>query len=331
MSRVSYFQRFSQRENHATNNTLLILRYLYQSSPFKMERTISSLIDENCTIGLSFSQQVKGTSSIPDALISQNALRIFIETKRGDELDTEQIRRHLESIVANGAEHQTDILLGITKEPIPIAEALTLKKDAKKRRVLFAAVTFSQILDALMAECEDYESDLMAMIEDFDQYLAEEGLLAERNQWLPIFPCGTSYAENVQFDLYYEPPSRPCKRNYRFIGIYALKAVSRVGVVEAIVVASYVNGNFSLELEAGNLTDSHRKRIKKVTETTEYYNLAIGSTRFYLVDSFAETNLRKTTSGGIRGMRYLDLATIIPDYDTRKAYSSAELANRNYS
>jgi hypothetical protein len=31
-------QRFSQCENHATNNTLLILQHFYRTSPFKIQR-----------------------------------------------------------------------------------------------------------------------------------------------------------------------------------------------------------------------------------------------------------------------------------------------------
>ena len=42
MSRVSHFQRFSQPENHATNDTLLLLRYFYQSSPFKIQSVLTS-------------------------------------------------------------------------------------------------------------------------------------------------------------------------------------------------------------------------------------------------------------------------------------------------
>lgn len=60
MSRVSYFQRFSQRENHATNNTLLLLRHLYQSSPFKIGRVLTSLVEAELSIGLMFEQQIRG-------------------------------------------------------------------------------------------------------------------------------------------------------------------------------------------------------------------------------------------------------------------------------
>ena len=65
MSRVSYFQRFSQRENHATNNTLLVFRYFYQASPFKLKGVLDNLLDSDLSIGLVFEQQVKLGSSVP--------------------------------------------------------------------------------------------------------------------------------------------------------------------------------------------------------------------------------------------------------------------------
>ena len=80
MSRVSHFQRFSQPENHATNNTLLLLRYFYQSSPFKIQSVLTSLLDAELSIGLTFEQQIRGDASVPDALITQEPMRIFIET-----------------------------------------------------------------------------------------------------------------------------------------------------------------------------------------------------------------------------------------------------------
>jgi hypothetical protein len=60
MSRVSHFQRFSQPENHATNNTLLAFRFFYQSSPFKLQRVLTSLLESDLSIGLTFEQQIKG-------------------------------------------------------------------------------------------------------------------------------------------------------------------------------------------------------------------------------------------------------------------------------
>jgi hypothetical protein len=151
-------------------------------------------------------------------------------------------------------------------------------------------------------------------------------LLEERNQWLVVFPCGTSITENARFGLYYEPASRPCKRNYRFIGIYNRKTVAYVGTVEAVAVASWSDGVVSFTEEAGRLTDDHRKRITIVVEETSYYDLKGDPTRFYLVDSFIPTDAKKTSLGGIWGLRYLDLSKILPAYNSRKDYTSEELA-----
>jgi len=329
LSRVSHFQRFSQPENHATNNTLLVLRYFYQSSPFKIQRALTSLLEADLSIGLTFEQQVKGDASVPDALITQEPMRIFIETKRGGDLDSAQIRRHLKSIAQHsGGTGRSDgtVLIGLTKEPIAESDRKSLGAEAALQGITFAAVTFSQIVEALKAQCADFERELLSIVEDYDSYLAEEGLLEERNQWLVVFPCGTSIADNARFGLYYEPPSRPCKRNYRFIGVYNRKTVAYVGTVEAIAVASWSDGVVSFTEEAGPLTDNHRKRIASAVEETHYYDLKGDPVRFYLVDSFIPTDAKKTSPGGIMGLRYLDLSKILPAYNPRKDYTSEELA-----
>lgn len=329
MSRVSHFQRFSQPENHATNNTLLVLRYFYQSSPFKIQRVLTSLLETDFSIGLTFTQQVKGDASVPDALITQKPMRIFIETKRGGALDSAQIRRHFQSI----AQHQvgtgrgdSTVLIGLTKEPIAESDRKSLVAEAALQGITFAAVTFSQIVEALKEQCAEFESDLISITEDYDGYLAEEGLLEERNQWLVVFPCSTSIAENARFGLYYQSPSRPCTRNYRLIGVYDRKTVKYVGAVEAIAVASWSDGAVSFTEEAGRLTDDHRKRITSAIEETTYYDLKGEPQRYYLVDSFVPTDAKKTSPGGIWGFRYLDLPKILPAYNPRKDYTSEELA-----
>jgi hypothetical protein len=168
--------------------------------------------------------------------------------------------------------------------------------------------------------------DLLAIVEDYEGYLAEQGLLESRNQWLVVFPCGTSVAENAKFGLYYEPPSRRCKKDYRFIGVYNQKTVAYVGVVEAVTVVSQVDGTSVFTPEAGTLTDVHKQRIAETIEATSYYDLTDGPLRYYLVDQFVPTSARKISPGGIMGLRYLDLSVMVQKYQARKDYTSAELA-----
>lgn len=326
MSRVSHFQRFSQPENHATNNTLLALRYFYQSSPFKLQRILNSLLEEDLSIGLTFEQQVKGAGSIPDALISQQSLKLYIETKRGGDLDAEQIIRHLASMEHDGI-GAGEVLMGLTKEPIDQKARNHLKEVAAKQAVTFAAVTFSQVVEALRAQCAPFDVDLNAVADDYEAYLSEEGLLEERNQWLIVVPCGTSINENARFGLYYEPASRPCKRNHRFLGLYTQKAVAYVGVIFCIAVASFErDGRAEIVAEAGTISESDRTRIMEAVSMTSYYDLKETPHRFYLVEEFVPLNLRKISAGGIMGLRYLDLTKLAPDYDQRSHYSANELA-----
>jgi hypothetical protein len=271
MSRVSYFQRFSQAENHATNNTLFVLRHFYQSSPFKIQRALTELVEKDLSIGLSFQQQVRGEQSVPDALITQEPLHIYVETKRGGQLDADQVQRHIRTIAKNKT-RGGDILIGLTKEQISEAERKALAAKAAAEGIVFAAVTFSQVADALRRECAAHESELLAIIEDYETYLADERLMEEREKWLVIFPCGTSIAENARFGLYYEPPSRPCKR-YSFIGVYNRKVVAYVGKVEAIAVATFKVSDVDFVQEDGKLTDEHRERIRAAVVATRYYDL----------------------------------------------------------
>ena len=326
MSRVSYFQRFSQPENHATNNTLLVLRYFYQSSPFKLQRLLTSLLEVDMSIGLSFEQQIQGEASVPDALISQEPLRIFVETKRYGKLDTVQIRNHCESIAKDGR-HRGDVLIGLSKELVGEADRKAMLAEAAARGIIFVNITFSQIVEALKAQCADFERELLAIVEDYETYLTEEGLLDDRNRYLLIFPCGTSIAENAKFAIYYEPPARRLKKGYRYIGVYNKKTVAYVGVVQAIAVAAFAeNGTVSFTEEMGRLTDEQKERVKATVTATPYYELAANPHRYYLVDEFAPTSARKVSSGGIMGHRYLELSKLAGSYNPKQDYTSAELA-----
>jgi hypothetical protein len=63
LSRVSHFQRFSQPENHATNNTLLVLRRFYDSSPNKIQRVLTSLLETELSNGASSSRHLSARAS----------------------------------------------------------------------------------------------------------------------------------------------------------------------------------------------------------------------------------------------------------------------------
>lgn len=328
MPLVSHFQRYSQRENHATNNTLLLLRYFYQYSPFKLQKVLRELLeDANLTIGLEFEQQVREELGVPDARILQNPLRIYIETKLWSTLDPYQIQRHLESISIDGSERCANpILIGLTQSAVAEESVQQFSALANAKGVSFTALTFTQLADKLRDHCADHEDDLIAMVEDYRDYLSQEGLLDMNKRWLLVVPCGTSNKENVKYGLYYEPSVRPYKRGYGFLGIYHDKCITHVGGIEAIVLAKWNDGEVSFVQQSGRITDDHKIRIRHVIDQTQYYNLKAEQLRFYLVDQFHETESKKSSRNGIWGTRAFELSRAFGLDVGRRNYTSSDLA-----
>lgn len=312
MTAVSYFQRFSQKENLITNNTLLMLSHIYRSSPRKVSLLLNALFEEEVPVGLEFRQQVHGTHSVPDALIAQQPLSVFIEAKRGGELDLGQVERHIASIENLALPKGSAILVGLTAQKIE-QDVERIKNNAEAHGIRFFAITYLDLADELRKLCAEHEQDLIEIVEDYRAFLAAEGLLPQPYNWMVVFPAGTSWRENVLFGMYYEPPSRSAKWNCRFLGIYHEKIVSHVAYVQAASVCRFDNGELVVdETEHGTLTDHHRSRIRQAMETTTYYNLKDGEPlRWYLVDAFVETKFVKTSPGGMRGHRYFDLAEYV--------------------
>ena len=101
MSNIVYFQRYSQRENWITNNTLLLLSRLQEYNPNKFQLVLNELFTEhqvNLSIGVSFFQQRKGDKSVIDGLMFQQGFKVAIETKRHDNFTVNQLRNHLELV-----------------------------------------------------------------------------------------------------------------------------------------------------------------------------------------------------------------------------------------
>lgn len=114
MATIHYFQRYAQRENVVTNNTLLLLSRLHHQSTSTFEQLLGLLLDDvEIAVGPSFRQQEGGGSgkgSIPDGAIYQPSFRILVETKRTAASDADQLERHLDRF----GHEDTQILLHLT-------------------------------------------------------------------------------------------------------------------------------------------------------------------------------------------------------------------------
>ncbi len=328
MSGISYFQRFSQRENHATNNTLLMLRHFYQHSPRKLNLVLSSLLDsEELDVGLIFEQQKKGTDSVPDATITQRAIEVHLETKRDGRLDKKQIRNHISTIQNSPQIGGQRILFGLTRSPISENDRKELRELAKKAAVTFRSITFAEVVDALRDACASHETELLDIVLDYESYLTSENLV-QIGEIMTAVACTNSMEENRAFRLYYEPAHRSAKLRSKFIGLYTNKEIRYVGEVDKVVVGKIENGKFvTVQIEKGKINDDDMPRILGAIEASHYYpELGEMETRYYLFNAFQETSFVKNSKGGLFGTKHLNLKDWLQYENASKTYDAASAA-----
>ena len=96
--KIHYFQRYHEKENVATANTMLLLSRLYSYSSDKFFRFLKSeYFSDSFNPEIIFTLQEKSVDSIPDATITQESFKIVVETKMSDWFYSEQLMRHLKS------------------------------------------------------------------------------------------------------------------------------------------------------------------------------------------------------------------------------------------
>ena len=97
---ITIFARFAQRENQTTNYCLLVLKMLYEENPKLLGEALGNLLgaDVGNKVGVVFQQQERKGSSVPDGLIIQAPISIYIETKSFDWFYDSQLANHLDAL-----------------------------------------------------------------------------------------------------------------------------------------------------------------------------------------------------------------------------------------
>ena len=309
MSTISYFQRYSQKENAATNNTLLLLRHIYRERPTKFEALIEALTedDNSIRIGPHFRQQVKVKNSIPDGGISQTSFEIMIEAKRGSKLDLAQISEHARGLSEKIA--QEKILFTLTRSRPGLTQLDKLKKIQREFGISISSITYEDILHAARSITADHETDLNDILLDYEDYLSSSGLLQEKD-FMYVIPAGTSWNENLEFGLYFEPQGRWSKRAAKYIGLYRDKSVRYLCPISKIVEGQFIDGEFSAH--SAQFSSEDKIRIEDAIKACSYYaDLKLSPFRFYLFDEIHETDFKKISKGGVYGNRKIYLEAVI--------------------
>ena len=307
MTQLTQFPRYSQKENWATNHTLLLMRRLYEFNPSKFRRFLQELDDESADIashlGVFFAQQIGERRSIPDGVFMQESVKVIVETKTGTSFDRDQIRRHLDGL--KKVEHGLLILLSPTVEQISKVE---LTPDDKP----LPPTTFANVIKCAEKCLASHDEEMKSVVEDFEAFCSEEGLLPKDDFTLMMVPCGRSFKVNMDNHLYYCPTSYTHSRNARYLGIYTEKSIHGIGEIKKCVECTV--DLKAKRVIADGLTQAEEQRIlDTVPKARDVGHTIENGHKFYICDKIVPTNFKKKSAGGLQKHRYLDLGPYFSD------------------
>ena len=334
MSSPHYFQRYSQKENVVTNNTLRLFTQLYADHPSRLEDLLGRLIDGvSVDVGVNMQQQTPGRSSVPDGALTQSSFRVILETKLGEFFSVDQLERHLDAF----KDEEQRILLLITPRGLDEAEQAEVeqKLEGQDKGVTFATVEFADVVDALIGggneeeEGEplvgEYEQDLYELVMDYKNFCSEVGLLPDDDLMYAV-PCGDTHELNFKYDLYYHPVSRGYQK-HQYVGIYYDMSIRGIGELKHTVHANLLNGELKGK-GVEELTESERERIRGAMKSApEMAGHSVEQDHeFLIVDKFHKTDFQKKSKYGMRGPQYFSLRDHLEVEEHRKLPSPDEVA-----
>jgi len=316
MSSIHYFQRYSQPENVATNNTLLLLSRLYQHSSNHFKGFLNDLLDDtDLEAGILFNQQQRGKGSVPDGSISQTSFKVVVETKLHQNFSVQQLTEHLKSF----GNEDRKILLSLSPK-IPTASVQgQIEAEVKKYNaandtsVKYIPTTFQSIVEKFRNTLEDYDFDLIPIVDDYEVYCINDKLITVDEYRMRAVTCGWTLQENFQFNLYYDKVEDGYS-DHSYIGIYSDKSIKGIGKLSNIIEADLLpTGNLHIKNSTNPVTYEQEQNILGVIPaamTNNSWNISTGQ-NFFCVEKFYETDFRKTTKYPLQGTKFFNLKTVL--------------------
>lgn len=320
--KVHYFQRYTQKENVVTSNTILLLSRFYHSSPDDFFRFLKESIfidDDQFEPEIQFALQEKEQNTVPDATITQDSFKVVVETKLSDWFYTEQLQGHLEAF----STEKTKVLM--TLAPIALAgdkidqinKAVDHYCQVHSVKIWYIHQTFRQLIDSISRIIDDRDYEIQDVLNDYIDFCSEEGLLPGK-AIMRMQLAGTTFDFNMNSNVYYDKVERGF-RTHQYLGLYKNKSVRAIGKVCARILAVEENGSIRFTHEMGEITAERKQIIEKAMNDaiTYGYDIRHYEHRYFFVDKFYETDFQKLSSGGCMGSRIFDLEEIL-DLDHNK-------------
>ena len=314
MSTIHYFQRYSQLENVATNNTLLLLSRLYQHSPNKFKGFLNDLLsDTDLEAGILFNQQERGKGSVPDGNISQISFKVVVETKLHQHFSISQLKDHLNSF--NNEDHK--ILLSLSPKLPSTSFRNEIDKEIiafntnKNVSIKYIPTTFQIIVEKFKNILEDYDVELIEIINDYEDYCINDNLITDEEYRMRAVTCGWTLNENFQYSLYYDKV-KDSYSDHSYIGIYSEKSIKGIGKLENVIEADLLsNGKLQIKNYTAHPKPQQEQNIINVIAAAKRNNNWDIATahNFFCVEKFYETDFRKITKYPLQGTKFFNLKT----------------------
>lgn len=327
MSKIHYFQRYSQRENVVTNNTLLLFSRLYNEHPARFESFVNALDSESGTleIGLRFYQQEGNQQggSVPDGCISQSSLKVLVETKLHNNNDKGQLLRHLAGF---GEENAQLLLLINATEPSArfvqdVGRLVAEHNQSKSKSVVFCSTTFRDIINCFDSVLSEYDIELKDILEDYREFCVSEKLLSNQNTVMRAITAGGSFAENVNHSVYFDIASRGYSP-HSYLGLYTRKSVRAIGKLSNIIEANYdlelkqfESAESRIGVEVQKIDLDKILAIMHAATAIRGWNVYTGHV-FFVVEKFYETDFNKSTKFPIQRTKFFDLQLVLDQANT---------------
>lgn len=318
MSDVHYFQRYSQKENVVTNSTLLLLSRLHSYSHSRFKDFLNEVLhDAAIEVGVAFKQQTRTKrGGTPDGLLCQASFKIVLETKLHSDFNLTQLKRHLDAF--NREETQILLLLSPTEPSadfkLKLGAHIREFNSEKNTMVSFVCTTFEQLIESYESILLDQDYEMRELLEDYRLYCEGKHLLPETDHTMRAVACGWTEAENLGLDIYYDPVDRSC-RKHKYIGVCVQKCIVGIGEIENVIDADLIDGTLQVRKQLNPISQDQQDRIVSVIALAKKNNgwdISMNH-KFYLVKKFHETEYRKMTKGGLRGMQYFDLRRVLKE------------------
>lgn len=327
--KIHYFQRYHEKENVATANTMLLLSRLYQYSSDKFFRFLKSeFFSDAFEPEIVFNLQEKSVESIPDATITQESFKIVVETKMSDWFYTDQLLRHLKSF-------------GDEKYKVMITLAPELMNPEKKKEfeehlqeynatqtypVMHVNTVFERIVDAIRDVIDDRDYEMQEVLDDYLNYCYNDKLIIVSDSWkrMRVQLAGTTFNFNVSENLYYDNIERGFSA-HDYLGLYKEKSVRAIGKIKAIITAVTTEDGIEYKAELGELTDDRKQQICKAIEDGKNYVYVMTGERYFFVDKFYETDFKKITPRAPMGTRVFDLSQVLETENLPETQEIAEI------